>query len=237
MLFYFAWKYSASNTQANYMPDWDSNRKLEAIWWSIPLLLIIILAVITWRTSYALDPFRPLESDKKPVRIQVVALEWKWLFIYPELQIATVNYLQFPEGTPVNFEVTADAPMNSFWIPKLGGQIYAMSGMTTKLHLMADNQGIYEGSSANLSGDGFSGMKFVAESTSQAAFDDWVKANRSAEILDSTKYKELAEPSKDNPVRSFMLADTKIYDNVINKYMVPGEGDHGAAGTQHEGTH
>ena len=121
MLFLFAWKYREGNTKAKYSPDWDHSALLETIWWTVPLLLITILSVVTWNSSHDLDPFRPLNSSVKPVKIQVVALQWKWLFIYPEQNIASVNYVEFPVNTPVDFEITADAPMNSFWIPQVGG--------------------------------------------------------------------------------------------------------------------
>ena len=155
LTFTIAWKYRASNTKAKYTPDWDHNRAIETVWWAIPFVLILILSVITWQSSHELDPFKPLASSKQPITIQVVALQWKWLFIYPEQHIATVNYVQFPVDTPVNFVITSDAPMNSFWIPQLGGQIYAMAGMSTQLHLMATDPGSYNGSSVTPQRTGF----------------------------------------------------------------------------------
>jgi cytochrome o ubiquinol oxidase subunit II len=223
LTFYIAWKYREGNTKAKYRPDWDRNRLLESIWWLIPMALITVLAVIAWKTSHSLDPFKPIESDKKPLTVQVVALQWKWLFIYPEQDIATVNYVRFPVDTPINFEITSDAPMNSFWIPQLGGQIYAMSGMKTKLHLMADAAGEYAGSSANISGSGFAGMKFTAIASPQASFNRWVKTVKaSPDRLDSRAYEELAEPSQDNPVAYYSSKDDSLYDTVIMKYMTPG---------------
>lgn len=220
LTFTIAWKYRAGNIAARYTPDWDHNSKLEAVWWGIPIAIILVLSVVTWQSSHDLDPYKPLASTAKPVTIQVVALQWKWLFIYPEQQIATVNYVRFPAAAPVNFQITADAPMNSFWIPELGGQIYAMSGMSTKLHLMAGSVGSYNGSSANLSGKGFAGMKFVAESTSQADFDRWVaQAKTSPNRLDSAGYAVLHEPSENNPRATYSAAEHNLYDMVINKYM------------------
>ena len=140
-------------------------------------------------------------SNTKPLTIQVVALQWKWLFIYPEQKIATVNYIQFPENTPLNFEISADAPMNSFWIPQLGGQIYAMPGMSTKLHLIANQTGTFRGCSANFSGEGFSGMTFVAKSSTQEEFDAWVASDHSAAALNEETYQQLAKPL-DEVVRS-----------------------------------
>ncbi len=133
LTFGIAWRYRATNTKAKYTPNWDHNIVLETIWWTVPTLLILILGGIIWKSSHELDPFKPLASTNEPMIIQVVALDWKWLFIYPDQQIATVNYVEFPENTPVQFHITADAPMNSFWIPQLGGQIYAMAGMSTQL--------------------------------------------------------------------------------------------------------
>lgn len=220
--FFIAWRYRASNTKATYAPDWDYNLLAESLWWGVPCLIIIALAVITWRTTHELDPFKPLRSDKKPVTIQVVALQWKWLFIYPEHNIATINYIQFPEKTPINFQLTADAPMNSFWIPQLGGQIYAMPGMRTKLHLIADTTGSFRGSSANLSGEGFSGMKFTATSSSQADFDTWVQSvKKSPKQLDLDEYKKLVEPSENNPVSTYVLKEEDIYNWIVMKYMIP----------------
>ncbi len=204
------------------VPDWDHNRKLEFLWWAIPFAIILVLSVITWKSSHELDPYKALESTKKPVTIQVVALQWKWLFIYPEQNIASVNYVQFPEGTPVNFEITSDAPMNSFWIPQLGGQVYAMAGMKTRLHLMADKTGSYNGSSANLSGAGFSGMRFVAESTSGADFDQWVKlVKQSPKPLNQAEYDQLAQPSQNHPVAAYSPPAVGLYDEIVMKYMMP----------------
>lgn len=220
LTFYIAWTYREGNKKATYKPDWDGNRGLEFIWWAIPLIIIIVLAIITWITSHSLDPYRPLESKKKPVTVQVVALNWKWLFVYPEYNVATVNYLKIPEDTPINFQITADAPMNSFWIPQLGGQVYAMSGMTTKLHLLADKPGSYRGSSANISGEGFAGMKFTAEVSTAEDFDAWIQqARKSKDKLSQTTYEQLAEPSRDNPRATYQLAAPELYDTVLMKYM------------------
>src|SRR5580704_9505452 len=154
--FVFAWRYRESNTSANYQPEWAHSVKLEIIWWTIPIIIVGILAWITFKTSHSLDPFKPIAvNNKKTMTIQVLALQWKWLFIYPEQNIATVNYVQFPANVPVKFEITSNGPMNSFLIPELGGQIYAMAGMKTQLHLVADKPGNYSGFSSNFSGEGF----------------------------------------------------------------------------------
>lgn len=156
-------KYRVENKHAKkYQPTWDHSRVLETVWWAIPIAIIAVLSVIAWQSSYALDPFKPLASKAKPLNIQVVALDWKWLFIYPGQQVASVNELQLPVGRPVSLQITSDSVMNSFWLPRLSGQIYAMPGMSTELHLMADSGGTYDGASANISGSGFAGMAFTA---------------------------------------------------------------------------
>lgn len=217
-----AYKYREGNTKARYMPKWDHDKKLEALWWGVPLLIIAVLSVITYRTSHSLDPYRPLESEKEPIKVQVIALEWKWLFLYPEQHIATVNYLQIPEDTPINFEITADAPMNSFWIPQLGGMVYAMNGMTSKLHLQADEQGTYRGVSSNISGEGFADMKFDTNVTSRADFDSWVAGvAKEGMVLTFDHYKGLAEPTIKHPVVNYASYQHNLYDTIINKYMQP----------------
>lgn len=222
LMFFFMWKYKASNTKAKYSPDWGDSWLAEAIWWGVPFIIIFILSVMTWESSHELDPFKPLDMKEKPVRIQVVALQWKWLFIYPEEGIATVNFVQFPERTPINFEITADAPMNSFWIPQLGSQIYAMPGMKTKLHLIADEVGSYRGSSANLSGKGFAGMQFIAKSSSAADFAQWVESVKHASPpLNREEYDKLALPSENNPETSYLLQDENLYDQIVMKFMMP----------------
>lgn len=227
--FAIVWKYRASNKKAKYTPNWDYHWLIESIWWGVPLVIILVLGVITWRSCHELDPFKPLDSEKKPVRIQAVALQWKWLFIYPDYQIATVNFIQFPEQTPINFEITADAPMNSFWIPELGGQVYAMSGMRSKLHLIANGPGTYRGVSANFSGRGFAGMSFTAKSSSQEEFDQWIASvKQSSNLLSLDQYKQLVRPSEYQSAATYTLADSKLFDWIIMKYMMPME-----QGTEH----
>lgn len=218
----FAWRYRASNTKAKYLPEWSRNPWAESVWWGIPFIIIVILATITWKTSYELNPFKPIDHKKKPLVIQVVALDWKWLFIYPEQGIATVNFVQFPEQTPINFEITADAPMNSFWIPQLGGQIYAMPNMRSKLHLIADEPGTFRGLSSNISGKGFAGMAFEAKATSQEDFDKWVQSTKqSSEEMTHQRYENLVEPSEYNPVALYRLTETDLFDRIVMKYSTP----------------
>lgn len=219
LLFAFAWRYRESNKKAKYSPKLQGNVFAELVWWGIPLAIISVLSVITWQTSHSLDPHKPIESAAKPLDVQVVAMNWKWLFIYPEQDVASVNHLQIPVGRPLNFEITADAPMNSFWIPQLGSQIYAMPGMSTKLHLIADEPGEYQGVSANLSGAGFAGMRFDVRAGNQSAFDVWVReVKKSPDKLDVDAYAELAIPSEHNEVALYSAVDAQLYRGILLKY-------------------
>jgi cytochrome o ubiquinol oxidase subunit 2 len=220
LTFGIAWKYRVENKRTKYDPEHDHNFFAECVWWGIPCVIMIILGIVTWKACHELDPFKPIESEKQSITIQVVALQWKWLFIYPEQRIATVNFVQFPVDTPVHFEITSDAPMNSFWIPRLGGQIYAMSGMRSKLYLMADTIDEFRGSSANISGTGFSGMAFTAKSSSQEDFDQWVSSvGGSSDLLTVNAYEQLSEPSEYHPVVFYRLEKTDLFDWIIMKYM------------------
>ena len=226
MTLVFAWKYRASNKNATYAPKWSHSTKIEVVIWTVPILIIIALGVITYKSTHALDPYRPIESDVKPVTIEVVAMDWKWLFIYPEQGIATVNKIVFPANTPVNFRITSDTVMNSFFIPGLGGQIYAMAGMQTKLHLIANKNAELDGISANYSGAGFTGMKFKAIATSQAEFDAWVsEVKASPKQLDTAEYAALTKPSQNNPVELYSSYAPNLFQTIIDKYegMKPGK--------------
>src|ERR1700688_1134475 len=215
----FAWKYRQSNTSAEYLPKWAHSTKIEVVIWLVPSLIILYLSILTYKSTHALDPYKPLVSEVKPINVEVVALDWKWLFIYPDLGIASVNRIEFPVGTPVNFRITSDSVMNSFFIPQLGGQIYAMAGMQTQLHLMANEAGNYAGESANFSGDGFSDMKFRAIAASGADFDTWVKQVRaSSKDLDADVYHGVAAPSEKVPVQFFSHVDPALFNNIIAKY-------------------
>jgi cytochrome o ubiquinol oxidase subunit 2 len=236
MLFAFTWKYREGNTKAKYQPEFQNSRKLEAVWWGIPFIIILILSVLTWNSSHSLDPNKSLNSKSKPMHIQVIALQWKWLFIYPEQKFASVNFVQFPINTPVDFEITSDAPMNSFWIPQLGGQIYAMSGMSTHLHLTASKAGDYSGRSANISGVGFAHMTFTARASSQSNFKNWSASLHSAnQALDLQTYNKLAQPDIPPHPIYYSWADTAIYNTVVDKYMSP----HSASSSEpmHTGDH
>jgi cytochrome o ubiquinol oxidase subunit 2 len=223
LTFYIAWKYRAGNTKANYQPEWDGSRKLELTWWGLPFAIIFILAVIAWNTSHSLDPSVAISSTQKPYVVQVVSLQWKWLFLYPEDHVASVNYVTFPAGRPIDFEITSDAPMNSFWIPRLGGQIYAMSGMATRLYLQSDAPGSYHGSSANVSGSGFSAMNFTAEARSQQSFDSWItSAKASPNDLSLAAYVALSRPTVIEKPLNYSGYEPGLFQTIIAKYNEPG---------------
>jgi cytochrome o ubiquinol oxidase subunit 2 len=222
MIFLFAWRYNEKHQHSKYTPDWDNNRILESIWWGVPIAIIGVLIVITWQSSHALDPFKPISSNQPSLHIQVVAMQYKWLFIYPEEHIASVNYLQIPVGRPVAFTITSDAPMNSFWVPQLGGQVYAMAGMNTQLHLRADKSGVFNGSSANLSGEGFADMKFKVAAVSPSDYAKWVRTvHSSPDSLTHDTYDELAIPGKVTKQQYYGSVDDGLYDTVVMKYMMP----------------
>ena len=222
MTFFFAWKYRASNKNATYSPNWSHSNKIEFVVWTIPLIIILILGTLTWKTTHSLDPRTPLASKEKPLVIQAVSLDWKWLFIYPEQGIATVNEISFPANVPIEFKVTSGSVMNSFFIPQLGSQIYAMAGMQNRVHLIANEEGAYKGISANYSGAGFSGMKFMAYATSTEKFDEWVsKVKQSPKALQLTDYDELTKATQNNPVEYFGAVKPALYQDIINRFMVP----------------
>ncbi|MCL1125261.1 ubiquinol oxidase subunit II [Shewanella surugensis] len=226
MTFVFAWKYRENNEKSTYAPDWAHSVKIESFVWGVPFLIILILAIITWRSTHQLDPYKPLDSDVEPIVIEVVALDWKWLFIYPKYGIATVNHIEMPINVPIAFKITSDAPMNSFFIPRLGGQIYAMSGMQTQLHLIANEKGTFRGLSANISGQGFSDMTFTATATSDKDFKDWVNSVRQSQLrLDKVQYNKLSNKSENHPIQYFSYVEPRLFEAVIEKYMMPGKQD------------
>jgi cytochrome o ubiquinol oxidase subunit 2 len=222
LTFIFSWKYRAHNPKGKYDPDLDDNKIAEFIWWGLPLLIIIVISILTWIRTEELDPYKPIASEKKTLKIQAVALQWKWLFIYPEENIATINFIQFPKDTPLHFEITSDAPMNSLWIPKLGGQIYAMPAMKTELHLIANEIGEFRGSSANISGEGFSKMHFIAKSSTEEEFHQWIQESQKAQqILNWETYTQLAKPGTEIPVKVYRLQDKDLFNQIIMKYTHP----------------
>ncbi|MES2026378.1 MAG: ubiquinol oxidase subunit II [Pseudomonadota bacterium] len=229
---FFAWRYRKSNTAAKYDPDWDHSTQLELVIWGAPLLIIIALGLITWISTHKLDPYRPLDrldanrpisAAAEPLTIEVVALDWKWLFIYPEQGIATVNELATPIDVPVRFKITASTVMNSFYIPALAGQIYAMPGMETQLNAVINEPGVFDGFSSNFSGAGFSHMRFKYHGMDVADFDKWVKdAKQKGQTLDRAVYTELEKPSEREPVRYYGKVAPDLYQAILNRCVVEG---------------
>ncbi|OZT76141.1 ubiquinol oxidase subunit II [Vreelandella boliviensis] len=236
MTLLFGWRYRRSNSVAKYLPDWAHSNVIEAVVWIVPCAIIAVLALLTWKTSHSLDPHKPLESDVAPIEIQAVALDWKWLFIYPEQGIASVNEVAFPVDTPVRFRVSSGSVMNAFFIPHLGSQIYAMAGMDNDVHLIADETGSYPGRSTNYSGAGFSGMTFEAKVTTPADFDAWVETVRDASqtLTYPEAYEALAEPSESNPVEYFSAISPSLYESILKSFHTGGDhqmgGDHQVSG-------
>lgn len=220
LLYFFAWKYRESNAKATYDSTIRHGKLFVLGVWAIPTMVMLVLAATMWSATHKLEPQKSIASDAKPVTIQVIALRWKWLFIYPEQGIATVNFVQVPTNTPLRFEITADeAPMNSFWIPHLGGQLYAMTGHMNPLNLLADTPGDYPGSSAEINGAGFSGMKFTARASSMESFELWVRETKqSADALDQGAYQKLLKPSDNNQVAFYSSPESGLYNKVIIKY-------------------
>ncbi|WP_458463183.1 ubiquinol oxidase subunit II [Paenibacillus sp.] len=229
------WRYrDKPDNKAAYEPNWAHSTKAEVVWWTIPIIIIGILAIVTIRYTYVLEPSKPLASEKAPITIQVSSLDWKWLFMYPEQGIATVNTLNIPADRPVKFELTADSPMNSFWIPQLGGQIYTMSGMAMTLYLQADHEGKYWGSGANFTGEHFGEMRFDVNATSDEDFDNWVaEVKQSSQELTTEGYNALAEPGRSN-VAYYSAFPEGLFQNIVTKYVVDGQSAHSKHGTSNE---
>lgn len=223
LLFYVVWKYCLSGQKTKYDPDHTFGAMGELLMWGLPTLVVIVMSVVTWEATHKLNPYKPIESDVKPLVVQVVALDWKWLFIYPELGIATLNYLGIPEKTPIHLNLSADGtPMNSFWIPQLSGQIYSMTGMNTQLFLMANGTGNYTGRAVEINGEGYASMTFAAKSTSQADFEKWVaEVKKSSFHLTKEAYKELVPPSINQSILFFSDVEEDLYQKIIDKYMFP----------------
>lgn len=220
-LYYFAWKYRESNSDATYNPNIHHGKLFAAGLWVLPTIFVIILAIFMWSATHRLEPQKSIAATQnQPITIQVVAMRWKWLFIYPDQKIATVNFVQVPANTPVRFELTADeAPMSSFWIPHWGGQLYAMTGHINTLHLMADEPGDFPGSTAEINGRGFAGMRFIARASSMEEFESWVQeVKRSPEVLDASGYEELLKPSENNQPKHYSSFDSSLYAKVLMKY-------------------
>ncbi len=231
--FWFAWKYRAGNPDAKYDADWHHSTRLEVLIWTAPLMIIIALGAITWISTHLLDPYRPLDridaarpvtAETPPITVEVVALDWKWMFLYPELGIATVNELAAPVDRPINFKITSTAIMNTFYVPALAGMIYAMPGMETKLHAVINKPGVYEGLSANYSGAGFSNMHFKFHGLQPAEFDAWVqKVRTDGQPLDRARYLELEKPSEAEPIHYFSTVEDGLYKAILNMCVQSGK--------------
>jgi len=212
----FAWWYRSSNTRAVYRPDWSYAGQIELVVWAIPAMVVILLAGVNWIGAHQLDPRAPLESSAKPLRIEAVSLDWKWLFIYPDERVATVNELVVPTGTPLEFMLTSATVMNAFFVPQLGSQIYTMPGMTTHLNLLADRAGNYPGLSSHFSGDGFSDMRFTVHAVSAAAYAGWLSQTRGhLPDLSQDAYSRLAQKSSNVPPQTFGSVEPDLYDHIL----------------------
>ncbi len=216
-----AWWFRASNTRARYQPNFSYSGRLELLVWSIPIMTVLLVGGVASVGSYDLDPPKAIVSAVKPIRVQVVSLDWKWLFIYPEDGIATVNRLTVPVGTPISFELTSSGVMNSFSVPQLGGQIYTMAGMMTRLHLQADQTETFRGMSANYSGAGFSDMHFTVEAVPAESFAQWVAATRSSggPVLDQETYADLAKPSKAVAPITYGAVAPDLFSSILSSGM------------------
>jgi cytochrome o ubiquinol oxidase subunit 2 len=224
MAFLFAWRYRASNGKARYTPNWSYSATIDAVIWLVPALIVASLGILLWSNTHKLDPYKRIDATARPLEVEVVAQDWKWLFIYPEQGIAAVNQLVFPSRTPLNLRITSDTVMNSFFIPALGGQIYAMPGMQTRLHLMADAPGRFTGRNTQYNGAGFADQYFEAIATSSEDFDAWVtKAKQSPHKLDGLAYRALAAPRRAHPVAYYSAVEPNLFASIIAKYT------HGAA--------
>jgi cytochrome o ubiquinol oxidase subunit 2 len=221
----FAWWYRASNKRARYLPEWDFSGRIELVVWAIPVMVIILLGGVTWISSHQLDPAEPLSTTTKPVDIQVVSLDWKWLFIYPEQGVATVNQLTVPAGVPLRFSLTSASVLNAFFIPQLGSMIYTMNGMRTELNLHADEPGTYRGISGHYSGEGFSDMHFDVHAVAPEQFAAWVGSTRGAAArLDTAGYAALARPSVNPPPSAYGAVEPGLFDRIVSQAIAPSAG-------------
>ena len=223
-IFAFAWWFRASNTRAHYRPEWEFSGQIELVVWAIPVMVIILLGGVTWIGSHQLDPAEPL-SKNKPIDIQVVSLDWKWLFIYPEQGVATVNQLIVPAGVPIRFSLTSASVLNAFFIPQLGSMIYTMNGMRTELNLHADEPGTYRGISSHYSGEGFSDMHFDVRALPPDQFTAWVATTRANTArLDAASYVALASPSVNSPPSAYGAVDVGLFDKIVAQVIPPSAG-------------
>lgn len=219
LTFVFSWIYRADNKKAKYDPELSDHWVAECVWWGIPILMTTFAVIIVWGKTHELDPYKQIPPTAKTLTIQVVALQWKWLFIYPEEKIASLNFVQIPKDIPIQFKITADAPMNSLWIPYLGGQIYAMPAMQTQLNLIANELGDFRGSSANLSGEGFASMHFITRASTIEDYQKWVESVKNdGKPLTFETYTNLAKPGVSS-IELYQLEDENLFHQIMMKYM------------------
>jgi cytochrome o ubiquinol oxidase subunit 2 len=219
MTFWFARRYRASNAEAVYTPKWNHSAGIDLVVWLVPIAIVTALGILAWSATYKLDPYKPINTGGRPINIEAVSLDWKWLFIYPEHDIAVVNQLVFPVNVPLSIKLTSGTVMTSFFIPQLGSQIYAMAGMETWLHLMASEPGVYRGQNQQFSGRGFSDMNFDATATSREQFETWVqKVKQASDKLDLRRYEELEKPGIGNPATYFFSVKPGLFGDIMRKY-------------------
>ena len=224
-IFAFAFWFRASNTRASYLPNWKYSGRIELVVWSVPALTVILLGGVAWLGAHHLDPPKPIEGPSEPLTIQAVSLDWKWLFIYPDHKIATINTLTVPAGVPLQFQLTSASVMNAFFIPELGSMIYTMNGMATRLNLRADATGTFQGLSAQFSGDGFADMHFDVHVVSPEQFSKWAQdASNAGKSLDERSYQQIAKPSMKNEPEIYRLADPDIFASVVSQKLPPSPG-------------
>jgi len=219
LVVWFSRKYRASNSKATYMPKWAYSAPVDLVIWLVPVAIVVALAYFAWTDTFRLDPYRPIASDRAPLTIEVVSLDWKWLFIYPEQDIAVVNRLVFPANVPLRFKLTSDSVMTSFFIPSLGSQMYAMAGMQTRLNLMADEPGVYTGHNQEFSGRGYADMHFKAIATTPEEFQAWMdKVRQSSDSLDAARFAQLRKPTTASPVTFFASVEPGLFQRILNTY-------------------
>ena len=223
--FGFAYWFRASNAKAFHWPDWDYSGRIELVVWSVPALTVILLGGVAWLGAHHLDPPKPIEGSDKPLTIQAVSLDWKWLFIYPDHKVATINTLTVPAGVPLQFQLTSASVMNAFFIPQFGSMIYTMNGMATRLNLRADTLGTFQGLSAQFSGDGFSDMHFDVHVVPSEQFLKWAQDASGAEkALDERSYEEIASPSMNSEQAIYRLADPNLFHSIVTQKLPPTKG-------------
>lgn len=216
---FFVWRYRGGAAKAAYTPDWEGSWKIETVVWLVPAAIVMVLGTLVWQTTHKLDPYKELTSDKPAFKVQAVALDWKWLFLYPETGVASVNELAFPADRPLSIEITSDTVMNSLMIPALGGQIYAMAGMRSELNLIADEPGVFTGRNTMYSGDGFADQHFKAHAMNEEDFSAWKdKVSGEAATLDAETYQELCKKSVANPVSYFSAYEADLFKLILRKY-------------------